>query len=63
MCKGDQRLWVEYFRMELLYVRKLLARRQVLGIHTQEDSPVGKAAVSLLHVTIFAVRTDTAMAS
>ena len=30
MCGGDARLWVEYFRMELLYAARLVARRQVL---------------------------------
>lgn len=30
MCSGDARLWVEYFRMELLYAARLVARREVL---------------------------------
>ena len=32
MCKGDESIWVEYYRLELLYVAKLLARREVLGL-------------------------------
>eukprot|EP00899_Mesostigma_viride_P024657 jgi/Mesvir1/5376/Mv15455-RA.2 len=32
MCPGSQLLWHEYFRMELLYVQKVRARREVLGL-------------------------------
>ncbi len=32
MCKADTQLWVEYFRLELLYAHTLRARRKVLGI-------------------------------
>ena len=42
MCKGDARLWVEYFRMELLYAARLVARRQVL--FKGEDGGMGAAA-------------------
>ena len=34
MCKTSQQLWLEYFRMELMYAHKLAARRRVLGIDT-----------------------------
>ncbi|KAK9837160.1 hypothetical protein WJX81_007266 [Elliptochloris bilobata] len=40
MCKGDVQLWVEYFRLELLYAHMLRARRKVLGI----DAARGKEA-------------------
>lgn len=32
MCKQDETMWVEYFRMELMYVHKLRLRRKVLGL-------------------------------
>ncbi len=38
MCKGSEQLWAEYFRLELLYVHRLRARRQVLGIHDSTDA-------------------------
>jgi hypothetical protein len=43
MCKGSQQLWAEYLRMELLYVHKLRARRQVLGLECP-DAPPGSQA-------------------
>eukprot|EP00232_Nephroselmis_pyriformis_P022377 CAMPEP_0182871328 /NCGR_PEP_ID=MMETSP0034_2-20130328/11054_1 /TAXON_ID=156128 /ORGANISM="Nephroselmis pyriformis, Strain CCMP717" /LENGTH=338 /DNA_ID=CAMNT_0025003873 /DNA_START=81 /DNA_END=1094 /DNA_ORIENTATION=- len=32
MCKGSERLWLEYFRMELLYAHKLETRRKILDL-------------------------------
>jgi len=32
MCKTSQQLWLEYFRMELMYAHKLRTRRRILGI-------------------------------
>ena len=43
MCKDAPSLWHEYFRMELLYAARLVARRQVLGI-TVENSTDAAAA-------------------
>lgn len=37
MAKRAPQLWVEYFRLELMYVHKLRARRRVLGL---EDDAV-----------------------
>lgn len=31
-CKGSEFLWVEYMKLELLYIAKVTARRQILGI-------------------------------
>lgn len=45
MCKNDPALWVEYFRMELLYAARLGARRQVLGLG---DASIDDATKSLL---------------
>lgn len=37
MCKNDPSLWVEYFRMELLYAARLTARRRILGVEEAID--------------------------
>jgi U3 small nucleolar RNA-associated protein 6 len=34
VCKHDEAMWVEYARMEGLYVQKLRMRREVLGLDT-----------------------------
>ncbi len=31
-CPRDESLWAEYLRLELLYVARLRARREVLGL-------------------------------
>lgn len=41
MCKREPSLWLEYFRLELMYVHKLLARRRVLGL--DGESPAAGA--------------------
>ena len=38
MCRGDAQLWVEYFRLELLYAHTLRARRKVLGIDAAQGA-------------------------
>lgn len=45
MCKGQQALWHEYFRMEALYAARLAARREVLGIAAGSDDGEGGAKV------------------
>lgn len=45
MCKNDSALWLEYFRMELLYAARLGARRQVLGL---SEALLDEATKSLL---------------
>ncbi len=37
MCKDNPSLWVEYFRMELLYAARLGARRKILGVEESID--------------------------
>ncbi|PPJ57751.1 hypothetical protein CBER1_00025 [Cercospora berteroae] len=31
-CKEEKRIWIEYMRLELMYLAKLAARRKILGI-------------------------------
>jgi U3 small nucleolar RNA-associated protein 6 len=41
MCKDAPSLWHEYFRMELLYAARLVARRQVLGLTIDNSTNEG----------------------
>jgi len=41
MCKDTPSLWHEYFRMELLYAARLVARRQVLGLTVDNSTNDG----------------------
>ncbi|KAH7622247.1 putative U3 small nucleolar RNA-associated protein 6 [Nannochloris sp. 'desiccata'] len=46
MCKDAPSLWHEYFRMELLYAARLVARRQVLGLTIDKDTDIGATMTS-----------------
>jgi U3 small nucleolar RNA-associated protein 6 len=46
MCKDAPSLWHEYFRMELLYAARLVARRQVLGLTIENNISDGGAAAT-----------------
>lgn len=39
MCPKSELLWLEYFRMELIFAEKVKARRIVLGINAPEKTP------------------------
>ncbi|KAI9921334.1 hypothetical protein PsorP6_001803 [Peronosclerospora sorghi] len=43
--KFHPKLWLEYFRLELLYVQKLTMRRQVLRLDENEDKSMEHAAI------------------
>lgn len=36
-CKAERRLWMEYMRLELVYLAKLATRRKILGIDAAQD--------------------------
>lgn len=38
-CERSNDLWLEYARLELLYVAKILARRRILGLDHRADPP------------------------
>ena len=43
-CKQDERLWVEYARLEMIYIAKIVGRRRILGLDREaDDSRSGKA--------------------
>ena len=36
-CKKDERIWIEYARLEMIYISKIVGRRQILGLDDQRD--------------------------
>lgn len=42
-CGGSAELWLDYFRMELLFAKKLMERRKVLGLGLGAEEGGGKA--------------------
>ncbi|KAG1662062.1 hypothetical protein FOA52_005309 [Chlamydomonas sp. UWO 241] len=45
MCKHEGVMWVEYLRMELLYIQRLRLRREVLGLAVPQEVP-GTGAIT-----------------
>ncbi|GMH32847.1 hypothetical protein BSKO_00681 [Bryopsis sp. KO-2023] len=39
MCPNSRLLWLEYFKMEVAYARRLSVRRKILGIDMEEPDP------------------------
>lgn len=37
-CKDEKRLWLEYLRLEMVYLAKLTARRRILGFDERKDT-------------------------
>ncbi|KAG7377100.1 U3 snoRNP protein [Phytophthora pseudosyringae] len=46
--KHNHKLWIEYFRLELLYVQKLAMRRQVLRLDEEVEKPVDDGSTVLI---------------
>jgi U3 small nucleolar RNA-associated protein 6 len=59
LCKADAQLWVEYFRLELLYAHTLRTRRKVLGVDAARGERTG-AADRARSVCSFGIRTSGA---
>ena len=38
-CKNKKTMWIQYARLEMSYIAKIHARRQILGIEAQDDAP------------------------
>lgn len=38
-CKNKQEMWLQYLRLEMSYIAKLQARRQILGISEPQEDP------------------------
>ncbi len=41
-CKTDGRLWVEYARLEMIYIAKIVGRRWILGLGQEEEVKSGE---------------------
>lgn len=41
-CKTDERLWVEYARLEMIYIAKIVGRRRILGVGQEEEAKSGE---------------------
>ncbi|KAK3631621.1 U3 snoRNP protein [Elasticomyces elasticus] len=39
-CKDERKLWLEYLQLEMVYLAKLAARRQILGLDETRDETV-----------------------
>lgn len=50
---NSPKLWLEYFRMELLYVDKLIKRREMLGLDIEEEEPSGEVMKYKLPIIVF----------
>ena len=38
-CKDERKLWLEYLRLEMVYLAKLAARRKILGLDQPRETP------------------------
>ena len=36
-CKKDERIWIEYARLEMIYIAKIVGRRRILGLDNQRE--------------------------
>ena len=50
-CKSKKSMWLQYMKLELSYIAKLRARRQVLGIAKPEGSAEIASTTTILHST------------
>jgi U3 small nucleolar RNA-associated protein 6 len=39
-CKDEKKLWLEYIRLEMIYLAKLAARRKVLGVDEHQNESI-----------------------
>jgi U3 small nucleolar RNA-associated protein 6 len=42
MCKHEEVMWVEYLRLELMYIQRLRERRVVLGLDVPDEGAAGE---------------------
>ena len=41
-CKGDQNIWIEYARMEMIHIFKVAGRRRILGLDVEKIEEKGR---------------------
>jgi U3 small nucleolar RNA-associated protein 6 len=55
-CKGKRKMWVQYARLEMMYIAKIQARRHILGIDQEPEEPVPAATETDVEAAKDAVR-------
>ena len=59
-CKKDERIWIEYAKLEMIYISKIVGRRQILGLDNQRDQQVAKNRSEELNGDVVALPAITA---
>ena len=59
-CKKDERIWIEYARLEMIYISKIVGRRQILGLDDQRDQQEDENRIEELNGDMVALPAITA---
>ena len=59
-CKKDERIWIEYARLEMIYISKIVGRRQILGLDDQRDQQEDESRIKELNGDVVALPAITA---
>lgn len=44
-CKSSRKLWIQYAKLELIYITKLVARQRILGLNEKVEAPTQQGSV------------------
>ncbi|KAL4928465.1 snoRNA-binding rRNA-processing protein UTP6 [Aspergillus undulatus] len=44
ICKSSRKLWIQYAKLELIYITKLVARQRILGLDEKMEAPKPQAS-------------------
>lgn len=64
-CKGDEGLWVEYARLEMICIAKIVGRRRILGLdegeveRAQRDGEIEGGVMTLPEITAEDINSET----
>ena len=59
-CKEDESIWIEYARLEMIYISKIVGRRQILGLDDQRKQQVDENRTEVISGDVVAVPAITA---
>ncbi|KAL2854331.1 U3 small nucleolar RNA-associated protein 6-domain-containing protein [Aspergillus pseudoustus] len=54
-CKSSKNLWIQYAKLELIYITKLVARQRILGLDKEVEAPQPDAPVDDLDADMIAM--------
>ncbi|KAL2826966.1 U3 small nucleolar RNA-associated protein 6-domain-containing protein [Aspergillus cavernicola] len=54
-CKSSRKLWMQYAKLELIYIAKLVARQRILGLDQKIEAPKQEAAMDDLDADMIAM--------